>query len=120
LQLVLGSVKTPARERLDIWPTLPLIILCKIDYPTEIVDNIVAALERCKACNRVRRIILRGVSSSHLGDFSAVMQDPFPELTSLELESDDEIDETVPVLTDSFLGAWRVSLPASMPLYSTP
>jgi hypothetical protein len=62
------------------------------------VDNIVAVLERS---NRVRQIDLLGVSSSHLESSLVAMQEPFPELTHLDLWL---YDETVPVLTDSFLG----------------
>ena len=97
LQLVC-SAKTPARKTLDIWPALPLVILCDIDHPIENVDNIVAVLERS---DRVRQIDLLGVSSLHLANGLAAMQEPFPELTHLMLSSN---EETVPVFPDTFLG----------------
>ena len=97
LQLVC-SAKTPARATLDIWPALPLVILCDTDRPLENVDNIVAVLERS---NRVRQIDLLGISSSHLESSLAAMQEPFPELTHLMLSSN---EETVSVIPDSFLG----------------
>jgi hypothetical protein len=96
LRLVYAA-KTPARDALDVWPALPLIIQCdlvQIGY----VDNIVAALERN---NRVCQIRLDGISSSDLEKCSAAMEVPFPELTQLVLKSE---EKTVPVLPDSFLG----------------
>jgi hypothetical protein len=89
---------TPTRDMLDVWPALPLIILVRRDSSTGSVgnvDNIVEALERT---DRVCQIILGNVSVEM---FLAKMQQPFPELTNLWLLS---IDETVPVIPDSFLG----------------
>jgi hypothetical protein len=85
---------TPARHTLDAWPPLPLVILC--DQLVEGVDNFVAVLERS---NRVCEIT---VSSSDLENLWAAMQEPFPELTHLELSSYDETP--VAVLPNSFLG----------------
>ena len=93
---LLCTHRTPARDTLDGWPPLPLVILC--DQSIECVDNIVAALERS---NRVCRITLSNVSSWELEKLWAAMQEPFPELTDLELSS---YDETVAVLPSSFLG----------------
>jgi hypothetical protein len=86
---------TPARDLLDIWPALPLIIWGDTKYPAESADNISAVLEHSE---RVRHIHL---PSSHLKNVSAAMKVPFPELTVLELHSD---GVRVPVLPDSFLG----------------
>ena len=91
------SAKTPARDTLDIWPPLPLIIRHYYDLPKGI-DNIVAVLERR---DRVRQIDLRRVSSSNLKNVLAAMQKPFPELTDLLLLLG---GETVPILPDSFSG----------------
>ena len=91
------KAKTPARDHLDIWPAFPLFIECYGTYPTEHVDNIIAVLERS---DRVCQINL-GVLGSHLDKISAAMQEPFPELTHLELWS---YNETEAVLPDSFLG----------------
>ena len=100
LRLVCGA-KTPARDMLDVWPALPLVILHGVSYGYLSIgnmDNFVAVLERS---NRVCQIFLLDVSSSDLGKISVAMQVPFPELTDLQLVS---LDETVPVLPDSFLG----------------
>jgi hypothetical protein len=87
--------KTPARDTLDVWPTLPLLIQ-DCDDLEEGLDNIVAVLERR---DRVRVIDLEDVSSSQLEKLSAAMQEPLPELTGLWLSSGGEV-----VLPDSFLG----------------
>jgi hypothetical protein len=96
LQLVCTG-RTPARNRLDVWPTLPLIIEAYFSDSIPSVDNIIAALERT---DRVCQIKLEFFPSSDIEIIVAAMQQPFPELTYLELLS---IDETVPVPT-SFLG----------------
>jgi hypothetical protein len=80
----------------DVWPALLLVVRCDNDLTTEGADNIVAALERG---NRVCAVSLE-VSSSHLENFLAVMQVPFPELTDFVLCS----HGTVPALLDSFVG----------------
>ena len=83
---------------LDVWPALPLSIVSHNDNPTGSVDNIIAAL---KCTNRVCRIFLSIVRSFGLDILLAEMQQPFPELTYLELSLG---RETVPVFPDSFLG----------------
>jgi F-box-like len=92
------TAKTPTRDALDVWPSLPLLIRVD-DYQTlaEDVDNVVAVLERR---DRVCLIGLWGLTSP-LEKVLAVMQEPFPELVDLVLESS---DGTVPVFPDSFLG----------------
>ena len=80
---------------LDIWPPFPLVV-DQIAGPTE--DNVVAALERR---DRVDRIHLTGVNRSSLEKVLAAMQEPFPELTFLQLSS---FEEPVPIVPDSFLG----------------
>ena len=89
------SQKTPARDTLDVWPTLPLFIKC--NGPAESVDNIIAVLERS---DRVREIDLI-VQGSELGRLSAAMQVPFPELTALALWLN---GKPMTVFPDSFLG----------------
>jgi hypothetical protein len=99
---------TRARDTLDIWPPLPLIIRDVDDESLE-DDNIVAALERN---DRVCQIELVCFSSSELEYVtdSAAMQKPFLDLTDLRLsiygyESyDEDSDEPEPILPDSFLG----------------
>jgi hypothetical protein len=94
LQLICTD-QTPVREALDLWPPLPLVIQ---GIPTKGVENIVAALEHR---DRVDRIELFEVNSSALENLLVEMQVPFLELTDLQLLS---IDETVPVIPESFLG----------------
>ena len=91
LQLVCTG-RTPARDRLDVWPALPLIIWSYGDHRTGSVDNIIAVFE-CR--DRVCQINLTNVSSSVLEE----MQQPFPALLFLFLQSVD-----MPVVPDSFLG----------------
>ena len=112
LQLVCTG-RTRARDSLDVWTALPLVIHCE-DYEYDDdddskdsirnVDNILAVLERR---NRVRRIDLEGVSNSNLEMILAAMQQPFPELTSLRLWS---YNRTMPVVPDSFLGGFAPRL----------
>ena len=93
---LLCSNSTPARDALDFWPALPLVIEC---YNTaQNVDNIIAVLEHS---NRVCDIYHRGLERSYLEKLSAAMQVPFPELTDLKLWSS---GNTVSALPDSFLG----------------
>jgi hypothetical protein len=98
------TAKTPARDKLDLWPALPLLI--RYAPLEESLDDIVAALE---LSDRVREICLTPflmsgpnlarVSSSNMERLSAAMHVPFPELTDLRLTSYGEV-----VLPDSFLG----------------
>ena len=97
LQLVC-TARTPASDTLDVWPALPLSILCDDEYRTPSVGNVIAALKRS---NRVCNITLLGVPSSHLENILPAMQRPFPELTHLKLHL---YNETLPVLLDSILG----------------
>ena len=101
LQLVCTSAM-PARDTLDVWPALPLLIRCESDCP---MDNVVAVLEHS---NRVRRIELFGLSCFSLEKFWATMQAPFPELTDLVLLSDEK--KTLPIVPDSLLGGSAPSL----------
>ena len=93
--------RTPARDTLDVWPPLPLVIQSHGygtdgDFLKENVDNIIAVLERS---DRVCQISLKGVPNSHLEDLLAAVQEPFPELRHLWLGS-----YGGPVIPDSFLG----------------
>jgi hypothetical protein len=100
LQLVC-TPKTPARDRLDVWPSFPLLIRDNDDGPTvatKDVDDIIVALEHS---DRVVKIDLINADGSELENVLAAMQVPFPELTYLTLLSDDGM---VSVLPDSFLG----------------
>jgi hypothetical protein len=88
--------KTPAKDTLDVWPVLPLIV--KGDMTLSGTDNIVAALEQS---NRVCEVFLRGLVGWQLENVLAAMQVSFPELTDLRLYSN---GETLPAIPDSFLG----------------
>jgi hypothetical protein len=85
--------KTRARDTLDVWPALPLVV----DGKTENVDKIVALLE---CSDRINQIDIWG---SNWEDILEAMEVPFPELTFLWLQ---HLDDTKPVLplSDSFLG----------------
>ena len=96
LQLVCRN-RTPARDMLDIWPALPLIVVFDGDSPGS-MDNFFAALE---CTDRVYQIDLEIRQSLDLEILLAVLQRPFPELTLLLLRS---TAETVAVVPDSFLG----------------
>ena len=95
LRLVCSS-ETPARNTLDVWPSLPLLI--RDTYPTEDVDDIIAVLERS---DRVVEISFATDCDRYLEDVLAAMQVPFPELTRLGLRSGGGMESVLP---DSFLG----------------
>ena len=90
--------ETPAKDRLDIWPALPLIVG---GYMTSSrTDNVIAALGQS---SRICCVSLNvgTVDGRRFEEFLGAMQVPFPELTELQLSS---YGETVPVIPDSFLG----------------
>jgi hypothetical protein len=89
--------RTPAREMLDVWPPLPIIIRA---YSRGLwgADNLIVALEHN---DRVSEINLWSVQSLPLKKVLAAMQKPFPELTYLQLR---HRDETAPVVPATFLG----------------
>ena len=89
--------RRPVREKLNGWPPLPLVIYgWKHEMPG--VTDIAAAFEHN---DRVCQVLLWDISSSFLGRVLALMQRPFPALTTLRLSSD---DNEAPALSDSFLG----------------
>ena len=84
---------------LDVWPALPLIVSHR-DHGIGSVDNIIAALE---CSDRVYRINLSW--GLELDILLAAMQQPFPELTDLEIIStNNKSNRTMAVVPDSFLG----------------
>ena len=99
LNLQLACTKrTPARDMLDVWPLFPLIV--SYNYRgIGSVDNIIAALE---CSDRVYRISLDIDGSRESDILLGATQQPFPELTDLELRS--YYVETMAVDPDSFLG----------------
>jgi hypothetical protein len=98
---------------LDVWPVLPIVVR---GYHPPSVDSIIAALERN---DRVCKVHFGSSGSSQMEEVLLAMQRPFPALTHLWLEADDEIDETLLVVPDSFLGGsapglrtlWLCNLP---------
>jgi hypothetical protein len=93
---------TPVREKLDIWPALP-IVLAQYDkdwQPKWDMVNVAAAFEQN---NRICQIALWGVPTSQMEEILAAMHKSFPVLTHLDLESEDETLETL-VDPDLFLG----------------
>ena len=103
--LVLGSPRrldlrlfctpnTPARDTLDVWPPLPLLVNGSMTLSG--TDNVITALGQS---SRVRQVTLY-LAGWQLEKVLAAMQIPFPELRDLHLFSN---DETPPVIPDSFL-----------------
>jgi len=86
-------------KTLDIWPVLPIVIFAVDMQTKEDVTNVISALRHH---NRVCKIYYEAFQDSFLGEFAAV-DEPFPELTSLELISSGQNEPVLP-LPDSFLG----------------
>jgi len=94
LQLLCNN-KTPARDSLDIWPPLPIVL----SYQSDSVNgdqNIIVALEHQ---DRITKINFPKISRSVLERLSPFMQEPLPALTELDLSG-----TSVPVLPEAFLG----------------
>ena len=96
--------ETPAKDTLDVWPALPLIIEGSI-YSSSGTDNIITALGQS---NHVCKIDLY-LDDRELEEVLAPMQVPFPELTDLRLHlssyhSYGKAPRAPPVIPDSFLG----------------
>jgi hypothetical protein len=91
---------TPMKEKLDIWPDLP-IALEQYDEnwgPKCGVVNVATTFEQN---NRICQIGLFDVPTSQMGEILAAMHKPFPVLAVLRLESN---GQTVSVDPDLFLG----------------
>jgi hypothetical protein len=95
---LLCTLFSPTRDKLDIWPALPLVIGGERMKISSDIDNIIAALEQS---NRVCRVCLVHLVPWQLVEVLAAMQVPFPELTFLQLFS---FVDKMPVIPDSFLG----------------
>ena len=91
------TTRTPARETLDIWPALPLVI--RGDVSEKSVDNVIAEL---KLNDRISQIELNCYTTSQIENLNTAMQVPFPELTGLYLSCGSF--GYAPVLPGSFLG----------------
>jgi len=97
LQLVCKS-RTDVKTALDIWPVLPISLQATLYDDTD-EDDIIGALEYR---DRIARINLGGLTQSRLDKCVALMQQPFPVLTSLYLITINW--ETAFVSTDVSLG----------------
>src|SRR6266852_5098125 len=86
---------TPARDTLDIWPALPLIVHAD-QTGFSGMDNTIVALRQS---HRVREVDL--FLGWQMENVLAGMQVPFPELTDLTVVS---FRKPPPVIPDSFLG----------------
>ena len=101
------KASTPVRERLDVWPHLPISI-CDNGVEKWGVDNLIAAL---KHNDRICQIIIWPDSSLQMETVLAAMQQPFPALTYLHLTAQ---GGTAAVIPASFLGG---SAPALQKLF---
>jgi hypothetical protein len=88
--------ETRAKDTLNVWPVLPLVI---VGYTMTLsgTNNIIATLGQS---NRVCKVLLVNLAGGKLEEVLATMQVPFPELTDLRLFS---YGETLSVIPDSFL-----------------
>ncbi|KAH9172835.1 hypothetical protein EDB89DRAFT_840034 [Lactarius sanguifluus] len=109
---------TPVRKNLGIWPALPIVM----DYAnhggwTGVLpndeDNVVAALEHP---GRVSYLRFTSLTGSQLDKMAAVMQEPFPVLKGLYIQSDDRNGLVLPA---KFLGG-SAPLLQSIVLYGIP
>jgi len=104
--------RTPVIEMLGIFPPFPIVInnrynALPLDPTSHGWENTVTALwHRDRTC----WISLSDLTGPLLEIFIAVMQEPYPELTFLELSSNNEVNEVVPALPDSFLGGYAPRL----------
>ena len=107
--LVLGSPRrlnlrlfctnnTPTRDKLDIWPALPLVIQADLGLSTPLDDILAAFGQRSRVCE-----VDLSLTGWGWEDVLAAMQVPFPELTDLKVVSCYE-PPLEPVIPDSFLG----------------
>jgi F-box-like len=99
----------PVKKQLDIWPALPLVIhFGEVDSQRcnteDDYDNVIAALERP---DRVRRLVIASLTSRLFERIAPVMQEPFPALTSLWLQSH---NAALHVLPATFLNGSASSL----------
>ncbi len=94
---LLCTPKTRARDTLDVWPALPLLIRGFMSLSSG-ADDIIVALGQT---NRVCQVHLWALKDRPLDKVLAAMQVPFPQLTRLHITSN---SEAPPVVPDSFLG----------------
>ena len=90
-------------EALDIWPAFPIIIRIA-NLNTDLGDNLLTAF---KQRDRICEIHIDNVSDDWMDKLELVMEDPFPALTVLDIQSKEEEEL---FLSDSFLGGSAPSL----------
>ena len=106
--------ETPTRDKLDIWPALPLVV--GGNMLSSGTDNIIVALGQT---NRLCEVSLWDIADRKLERVLAAMQVPFPELTYLRLGPGLYSIGEVLVIPDSFLGGSAPRL-RSFALYGIP
>lgn len=97
---ILCTVRTPAKEKLGIWPALPLTVLVGYCPPSWSTENVTSSLEHR---DRIYKISIGSPSISLLESLLSLMQEPFPLLTSLNLSLYGRIASST-LIPDSFLG----------------
>jgi hypothetical protein len=101
LNLRLHCTRRHVREMLGVWPALPIIIWDMMAFTSTNEDNTIAALEHR---DRVCEIKLGRLTRLQSEKLVPLMQEPFPALTKLQIESNSGASDELPVLPDSFLG----------------
>ena len=91
--------KMRVREKLDAWPTIPIVVSGYCDSPSGLDQNIEAALE-----HNDRICQIKFVSAWHLQSVFTTLEEPFPALTDLELWSIDDDAASVFPNPAKFLG----------------
>ena len=91
--------RTPVREMLDIWPSLPISVFV-YGHKTEDFDSTIAALEHKERISEFCMLL-----APHTFPLAVLpmMQQPFPALRRLYLNFQPD-DEAMPVVPNSFLG----------------
>ena len=79
---ILCTNETPVREKLDVWPSLPILIVGNFS-PIADLDNIKAALEHHDRVCHIHFFFNR----CGFGDLVGLLEEPFPILTNLFLKS---------------------------------
>ena len=94
------DARTPVKEKLDVWPHLPIFVS---DSGSRMcgMDNIIAALEHK---DRICQLNLNDLQNSQLETVLSRMQEPFPALTCLLLRHRYGHEQPLPVIPASFLG----------------
>jgi hypothetical protein len=89
-------------EKIDVWPPLPVVISGGRFSPLGFLDSIIAALEHN---DRICELTVDHHSIPEMEKVVAIMQRPFPVLTTLKLEvSQQSSEEARLAIPDSFLG----------------